>query len=331
MYKKISTIVTLFFVFLLMFSPNVISNENAENKSSNIFGFRSLFASHPLIYILHERTDEMAIPNSGVLEIPLEITFDLIGLFAHRHERRFRNRVIGVKLSIDEKPDWCEADLSDDLVNFRIGQSEPYQSSLLVTVNEMAPAFSQGVVKIRAKSDEIRGLFLIKVREGEETFSIPFVIGYWPAFSYKLHEGTLMEIPPLNNTIIPIKLENLGNGPTWMNIEVIDIPKNWNLDYPKNITLGSLASNEENKGEIKITIRSPKDFSVETIRIKLTPSYVGRPGLSGQSEIITLTLKNDGSLKEEEGSDITFLITIIVTIVLIILVSIFLIRKYLKK
>lgn len=329
MYKKISTFIIMFFMLSLILSPTALSNENAENESITRFGFRSIFAAYPLIYITRERPDELAIPNSGVLDININITFRLLGIFALWHERKLRNRVVEVKLSIDEKPDWCDATLTDDLVEMKIGETEPFQSSLLVTVTEQAPAFKQAKVTIRAKSNEIRGLFFIIVNEGEWTYTIPFEVGYWPVISCRLPEGNSMEIPPLNNTKIPIKLENFGNGPTRVNIEIIDIPKNWNLTYPKDIILGSPALGEENKKEIKIIVKSPKDFSRETIKISFTPSYVGKPGLQGQTEIITLTLKNDGSL-EEEGFDITLLIIIVVAIILIILVSIFLKRTHLK-
>jgi len=326
MYKKISIIMLVILISIFII-PNPISSYSI-NENNNQRTFRDIFAATPLILIEPEHTDELAIPNGVILDIPLTITYELTGVFANQQERRIRGQNIQIQLSIINTPDWCAASLTPQILVVKIGDDEPLNAILAVSVNEDAPAFQEGVVKIKAETPEIQGFIFTRVLEQVYEFDIPFAVGYFPLLSVE-KENTYFEIPPLNTTKIPIAIENFGNGPTMVNIEILDIPNNWIINYPKNITFGSHVAGLNYKKEIEISVKSSKDFSVKSIRINFTPSYVGRPDLKGDITTISYTFKNDGSLKEDNGFLIN--IAIFLGVIALIIVIFIVIYKTIKK
>lgn len=329
MLKKILIILIIFLFIGLIFNTNALSSEitNIENNEEG-FSLRKIFAAAPLIIVDYEPQDENVIPNSEVLDIPLNVSCTLTGLFANRQTRRLRSRPIEIELSIVEKPDWCDASIANPTVSILPDDTEPAKARLTLTVTEQAPAFQQGTVKIKATNKEISGIFFTRITKEEFEYDISFEIGYLMKLNYTTN-NTLMEIPPINETNIPIKIKNLGNGDTTVLIEIKDMPEKWNITYPPSVTLASPISDEENEKEINIKVKPPKDFSIETITVSLTSHYSGSPEIEGQTENLQIVLKNDGSYKEEGGFDITLPIIIIVVIILVIIIFIFLKQKYL--
>jgi len=329
MCKKILTFGIIFFLLFLIFSPSAISNEFVENENIVDSSFRTIFAASPLITITYEELEEQVIPNTKAIRIPLNISYELIGRYARWQLRRLRREVIPIELSIIEQSEGVDATLENNLFDIKLGTNEPWVSYLTVTVNEDIQFNTVGNVKIKATSGEISGLFFTLVEEGERTVDVGFVIGYWPVISLTIPEGVNFDIPPLSHTKIPINIENLGNGRTYVAIEIIDIPKKWNITFPSSLVMGSPVSGENYEKEIYIYVKPPKDFSRKTINISITPSLLGDPSNKGQTEIITFTFKNDGSYKED-----TPLLTIIILAIIIMLIFLsllFIKRKYFTK
>lgn len=335
MFRKISMIAITFLLLFLMLIPNGLSNEIV--KTSNGFGFRKIFTANLIINIDYDRPEENLIPLSGVLDIPLYTTFKLTGSFAKFIGQRslLRNVVLQIELKVVGTEDWCEASITNPLVQLGLDYSEPYQSTLRVAVDERAPAFTQGIVKISATSKMQRGLIFTIAEETAE-FKVSFIIGYLPAVSYKMPKGTIAEIGPLDTVDFQIDIKNLGNGPTSVEIELIDIPEEeWDINIASNVQLSSAVNGGEGASKsvhlkIKPSIDSDWNNERETFKVKFTPCYLGRADLVGQEEIITFNVQKIGSLKEE-GSDIFLQIMVVVIIVLIITILIFFKRKKFNK
>jgi hypothetical protein len=143
-----------------------------------------------------------------------------------------------------------------------------------------------------------------------------------------------MEIDSSETADFPITLENLGNGPTIVQIDPIDIPGgNWNVNIASGVTLGStmgdgnLGDSEET---VHLIIKPPSTNGYESkrqdFRIKFTPYYLGNPSLKGTPEIMTFTLQveNDNFAESQNGFGVTIGI-IVVIIILIIAAIIFLV------
>jgi hypothetical protein len=311
-----------------MLIPNSISNETY--KSSNGSGIRSIFAANPIIELEYDSVEEEVKPYGEGIEIPLKTTFHLVGSFAKLQSRLLKYRVFEIRLSIVDQPDWCQANIKNDIVELPLDHTEPYLSTLEVTVSENAPALIQGIVKIKAEFPEISGLFFTRVNEDEATFEILFIVGYHPAIRINLLEPNdypYMEISPLNITNIKIGIRNLGNGPTYVEFEIQDKPENWSINFPSSVLLGSaINGRESSEKQLVIKVLPPKYFSYESIKISIKHHYLGIPDLKGRTEGIHLFFSNDGSLKEEEP-DIFLQIILVFAIGLIIPTLIFLIKR----
>jgi hypothetical protein len=289
----------------------------------------------PLINVTYPVQDENVVPNSGVLDIPLETTFFLTGPWARFAEKcRIGNSVLQIELKIIQKPDYCTASISNPLANIAVGEDEPYRSVLTATVNENAPAFHQAVVRISATSKLQRGL-LFNIAEETAEFDVSFNIGYWSVVSYEIPNGTLAEIGPSDTVDFPIYIENLGNGPTKVDIELMDYPeKEWDVNITSSVQLSSGINDYKNSREqvhLKIIPKNSKNWKnkIETFGVRFSPSYLGRPELQGQQEIINFNVKKIGQENEERNLEIYYLIILIVIIILIILGYIILKRRYL--
>jgi len=323
MLKKTSMIVVIFFIFFLISSPNVLSNELTENRIG--FGFRSIFAINPLIIIEYDPIEEFLEPNSGLLEIPLKTSFEPVGLFTNLQSLLFRNTMIQIELTIEEKPSWCEASIENPHVQLPLGHAEPFISILTVTCNENAPAYSQGIIKVKAMSKEVKGIFFTRVRQFEEVFDISFIVDFSPRLSLQIKEH-FMKIPPLIETTIPITIENLGNGPIFVTIEIDDMHENWNFVYPIGIQLGSPISGRGCKKDVEIKVIPPKYFMNQTINITINHSYLGRPNIQGEPISFCLVLQNNDS-SIYEGFGITLISIIIAGVFIISFISRFFKRR----
>jgi len=305
MFKRYLMIAIIFLLLFSVLSPNALSNETSKNYKS--FGFKEIFTAYPIIEVTYPHLEELATPNSGALDIPLATTLNT--------------------------PDWCYANISNSNVQLPLDHTEPFKSTLTVTVTEKAPAFSQGVVKISATSKILRGI-IFNIAEQTAEFDISFIIGYWSAVSFQ-PKGNIAEIGPYDTADFQIDIENLGNGPTYVKIEPMDYPKEeWDVNIASSVVLSSAVDGGEGNSKsvylkIKPSIDSDWNNKRQTFKVKFSPSYLGQPYLTGQEEIIIFIVQKIGSLKDEE-SDNNFLIILVTAVVLVILISIFLKWRHLN-
>jgi hypothetical protein len=280
----------------------------------------ALVRVEPLIIIESTPADENVIPNSGVIIVKLKVYFKLTGIFAPFVEASslLRETTIGVHLDVEETDPWIDANLKDNLVQLVLGDDTPFQTTIQITVTEQAPAFKQGEVKIRASSPQLSSV-LFSINEYSNTFKVPFVVGYWPLVTYELKKGNLLEIGPLDTAEFPIEIENLGNGPTYVAIELIDIPEGeWSANVDSSVILSSAVYGGEGiKKTVNLVIKPPYGFGfhkdIENFKVRFTPSYVGKPGELGQVEVKTFTVQSVG-LSPGAGFEIPL---IVVTVVII--------------
>jgi hypothetical protein len=335
MFKRFFINITIFILIGIGFLPNILSNEITKN--SNGPGIRSFFSAYPLIDIEYENIKDQVIPGGDEIEILFNISFELTGHYADFQSKRFKNDVINIELSIEEKPSWCKASIIDTYVRLPFDSTEQYQSILKVEINKYAEAFTQNYVKVKATSPEISGLFFTRVKSGQRIFDIPFVVGYLCVVAYKMPKGNLTEVGPLETADFEIDIENLGNGPTLVNIDLVDEPvKGWSVNIVSSVQLGSgIHESEAKKKTVHLRIKPPYEFGYhnerETFGVKFTPSYIGRPELAGQQVTYYFNVQNVG-MSPGVGYEIPLAI-IVVVLFIITCISLFLKRrkKYLTK
>jgi hypothetical protein len=226
--------------------------------------------------------------------------------------------VVQIELKVIEKEDWIDASIANPIVELEVGHTEPYESTLSITITEQAPAFTQGIVRVRATSKVTRGI-VFNIQEESVEYDISFIVGYWPVISYTLPKGNFVEVGPLDVADIPIDIENLGNGPTYVGIELIDIPKaDWQISIASSVMLSSAVhGGEGTRDSVQLRIKPPFGFGfhneVTSFKVRFSPIYIGVAGLAGQTETITFNVQNIGM------SPGTYEIPLIVSVVVIIL------------
>ena len=313
MFKRFLMIVTM---FLLVFLILLLSLFVAFIPTTSA-GFVNV---DPLILVTYPIQEENIVPNSAVLNIPLFTTFTLTGPFASLIKGRslLKDTAIQIELKVVKTEEWCDASISNPLAQMTPQQTEPYQSTLTVTVTENAPAFTQGIVKISATSKIQRGIFF-NIAEQSIEFDVSFIIGYWAVVSYEMPKGTLVEVGPLDTADFQIDIENIGNGPTYVGIEIIDIPEEeWSINIASSVQLASAVYGGESISKtVHLKIKPPYGFGFhndrKTFGVKFTPSYLGKPGLIGQEEIIYFNVQNIG-MSPGAGFEIPLIVAVVVII-----------------
>lgn len=339
MFKKVLKIFPIIIFINLVILPTAIS-DNIYYKQNNegLFGFKDFFAATPIIDLQYAPPKENVIPNAGVLDISLEVTLGLAGSF-RKVQEKLLIMPVQIKLSIENSPEWCDASIANPTVSLLVGQTEPFISRLTLAVTEQAPAFHQGTVKVKATSEKITGLYFTRLKGGEFTFDISFEVGYWPKISYSPDKGTIMKIKSSETADFPITVENIGNGPSIVQIETIELPEDdWNVNIASSVNLGSPVGDEAGDFEktVHLFIKPPSPIKNEDRRmdfkIKFTPHYLGNPSLTGKPETITffLQVESDESLDSENGYGL-LIGSIVVIIILIIATIIFLVLHYNRK
>ncbi len=275
----------------------------------------------PLILVTYPVQEENIVPNSGVLNIPLFTTFTLTGPFASVIKGKaslLSDTPIQIELKVVKTEDWCDASISNPLAQMTPQQTEPYQSTLTVTVTENAPAFQQGIVKISATSKVQRGIFF-NIAEQSVEFDVSFIIGYWSVVSYGLPDGNLIEVGPLDIADFQIDIENIGNGPTYVGIELVDVPEDdWSISIASSVQLGSAVyGGESTSATVHLRIKPPYGFGfhneIKTFAVRFTPSYLGNPDFVGQPETITFNVQNIG-MSPGAGFEIPLIVAVVIII-----------------
>jgi hypothetical protein len=260
-----------------------------------------MFAASPLIDIIYEPLNESVIPLSKIHTIPLGVKITLTGRYKDMQLRLLKDRKIPVELSIIYTDSWCEAQIDNKYLSITPESDNPEIAILKVSVNERAPAFTQARVRIRATSSKIQGILFERITEGEKEFDVSYIIGYLPIVNYEIEKSSY-EIPVNSETKVPIKIKNIGNGFTKINIEIMEKPDTFNLSFPSSVELGALIDGGNTETEVNLIVRPLKSFDNEriTLKLKFTPNYVGRPDLEGSPEIIYVSFMDDGSYNENE-------------------------------
>ena len=325
--KKI-IIIALLALFL---TATISSTSVVSKKSSNAAG--SVIASPEISLELDSQLDEPISPSdTKTIDVTVKYRVDLSGLAAkfYFNTRIGRFLLFGfeyilkrsgepsakIDLSV-ECPDWCEATIEPSNVSIKTStafkDAEPVQ--LTISVDEDAPPLELGDITITAKSKALGS-----IAESTNKTTISVMASY--SSSLEINATSAIEIPPINETTIPINITNNGNGETRVQASIETSPENWSISLvEENITI----SVGETK-KIDLIVEPVKNFENETIQIKFTSmstsdENVSDTYLQGETLLLDVTLSNDGSLKQEDEFPV-FEVAAIVAVILIAAIAI---------
>ena len=275
-------------LFLVMNVSTAIQNKN-ETPDITPSGHFGLYI---IVTLFYESPSKPLEPNGPPQIITLNLSYFVLKGFLGKFilwYYNFTQQSINVTLEIFEKPDYCIANIENSVLWFPICERPSVkQTTLAVSVNEKAPAFQISRVKIKASVNDMPGPFgfFTFINEFEEIFDVPFINGYFPLINVT-PESTYIVTSPGTTAVDPITVENLGNGITLVNIEVISHPMDWSINIASSIIIAVNESEVTN-----LYVCPPLDsYGTGIIILSFTPEYLGLPYTHGDPTIIYITVE----------------------------------------
>ena len=200
-------------------------------------------------------------------------------------------RQVNIKLDITEKPEWCTATLKSNTITTVISSQENVMETVLtLRVDENAPAFGAGYVRIQASVPRIG-----PIDAYDQVFTLEFTPAYLPMINAQLPEGNSKNIGPLDSATFPIEVENLGNARTTVTFTIDSIPPGWIAVVTDDITLDA---SKGSTGTAYLTIKPPKGFGYhydeESIVVTMIPKRAEDLRNVGESKTVTVIVESRG-------------------------------------
>lgn len=277
-----------------------------------------------------EEAQKPVIPRDEIKELDLLLKFRvvtndfvgkgvLIGYFAAKSAAL-------ININIVETSPWCSAVLNRTRVSFFISEYDEAKLKLYIAIDETAPAYGDGFIKIEAKCP----YGSVGLLEGfVSEFELHFSPSYLPIIKTNLPEINTKRINPQETAIFPIEIENAGNARTEILFEIENVPEGWGASISNTVIL------EEVKGSkatayLRVIPPNQLGFHYEeaNIRVKMTPVMAENSDEVGNSLYATFTVQNRGS--SSSGIEMVGLLGLVVLIILLLLYQ-FVIKKRLRK
>jgi hypothetical protein len=229
-------------------------------------------------------------------------------------------RTVKIKVEPFNFPDWASVSVSEwPTAKIQAGEKS-YPVTLIVKVDENAPAYGKGDIKLRITVPDV-GLIKGIVDE----ISIPFSVGYTPIVTHQVVGGENQIIGPMDTAVFPIELTNMGNARTRVKLEITNIPDGWSAIITNDVVLEEGAGS---KATVYLTVRPPKGFGYHdesaSILIKYTPEMVEQPSFFGESRPI-------GILVDSRGFSVIGIEMVILPLIIIIVILLFIYYFIIKK
>lgn len=256
------------------------------------------------------------VPRGDFGQITIYVTFGVTkgGFLSQLLFPIYLGRQVNIKLEITDKPSWCTATLPSDTLTTSITNAEQILPpvTLTIRVDENAPAFGAGYVKIAATVPSV-GL----VEGFNKEFTIDFQPAYLPIISATLPEGNSKTIGPLDTAVFPIEVENMGNARTTVLFKITNIPKDWIAVVDDEITLDEA---QGSKGTAYLTIKPPKGFGYhnedQSFTVTMTPARAEDLRNVGEPKTVSVIVESRG-FSTPGFEPILFIASLLVVIILL--------------
>jgi len=203
----------------------------------------------------------------------------------------YQGRQVNIKLETLETPTWCTATLKSGTITTVVSSEEKELSTVLtLRVDENAPAFGAGYVKIKAS------VYKIGAIDGySQEFTLEFTPAYLPMINAQLPDGNTKNIGPMDTAVFPIEISNMGNARTTVFFKIENVPKDWIAVVTDEITLDE---GKGSKGIAYLTIKPPKGFGYhydeQSIIVTMTPARAEDLTNQGESKTVTVIVESRG-------------------------------------
>ena len=316
--KNIFTIFITFMLLLTIFFIIILPGQCIV-KASIGDRLKKVYTSKYVVDITYDENIafDPLLPVDRIKEIPIYINVNVSGFYIDEMlDLGYNGTGTFADLRIKNNPEWATTTVfpyQNVPIDIREGGSVK-QVSLIVEVDENAPAFSQEEIEIEVK---IRGAGALV--ENIVTKKVKFIAGYIPLLDISVDKKTNM-ISPNELAFFNVNIKNLGNEKTILNLKTIDY-EDWKIYFVED----SVTIESDETKNIKITVQSPQSFGYhddnKMIKLFLKPSYFKNSSLIGDTYEISFIVQVKGF--STQGIELILMIVITLIIVLVVLTFIF--------
>ncbi len=189
-----------------------------------------------------------------------------------------------VRIEVVEEPSWLNSTFSPDLIEFNTidqptGGPETFITNLTLEADANAPAFEETIARYRVVAEE-NGM----LQGSERIIEFEVTAGFKGRIQATLPGGERVPAQGGFVTKVPVRLENLGNGPVIVEAEVVRFPAESKIAVPVDIVLGT--SPEDRVRTVHLDVEVPWKVSEEgPVEVRFTPSHAQRGDRGPQAEI----------------------------------------------
>lgn len=336
MIKNLKKIRTTFFLGLLFISLFIYLTPQTEAKDPvyNAWVDVDLKWNENL-------TDKPIIPRDEIVELGMTVIFEIktgetfgegllngapgpFGKILPLLLKGYKNSATAlIDLYIVDFPSWCSATLEKNRFETPISEREQASATMFVHINENAPAFTNGSIKVEVI---VKDLGLIK--GDSQVFDLPFKPAYFPVIKTDLPEMNSKRIDPNSEATFPIEIENAGNARTKVFLKVLNVPDDWSATVTDSIILGK---SKGSKNTAYLTISPSRSvgyhYDEANIVVEILPAMAEDISFKGKPIYANFLIQNRGL--STAGFELYVPIGIVILIIFVIIGSFFI--KNLKK
>lgn len=232
-----------------------------------------------------------------------------------------KGRTAQIQVEAFGHPSWATVTISNWPIVRITDESQYPKITLTVKLNEDAPAFGEGEIKLRVtvpKEGLVQGI--------ETVFGFSFSAGYLPLVQAQFPGGESKIIGPMDTAVFPIELQNLGNARTRVTLEVQGVPDGgWAAIITNDVII---EEGEGSKAMAYLTVKPPKGFGyhddVASIIVTYTAEMAENPIFIGETRTVDVLVESRGF--SIIGGEIV-LIPLIIIILIVLLIYYFVIKK----
>jgi len=316
LYKKNKTIMSTVIITLVIISI-LFSVIPSNSKAAPLYNARVILD----LDWESEDVEKPIIPRNEIKELNLTVIFriDTGESFGKGLSLGYIEKGEAViELEVVETSSWCSAVFEATMLLRDIEKYFEIPAKLFVNIDESAPAYGEGFIKIKARCRKL-GLM-----DGyENVFTLYFIPAYYPKIDANLPEENAKRINPSEFAEFPIIIENVGNARTVVYLTVSNVPEGWEAVVTDEVML------EEERGSTAtayLTVIPPTGFGYHydeaNIKVTMTPTRLEDSDDAGKTISINFIVQNRGfSLSGIENIFLVLIFIVIVIVAILIFVK----------
>lgn len=218
----------------------------------------------------------------------------------------FSNEPTEIRLEVVDEPPWLTSTFEPATVEIstqsesqvgnnsfqvapRASGTETVSVNLNISIAPDAPAFGEGVAAYRVVAEENPPL---QATENEVEF--PVTAGFSGEIAVSLPKGDTVDANGGFVTKVPLHIENRGNGPLLLSVNVVRQPAEAKISAPLDVPLGVEEGQRVTTPELEVLV--PWKVSEEgEVAVEIVPTHAQR-GVRGQAQTVTFQLQGDSAI-----------------------------------